>query len=205
MISERAKITGVVLAGGRARRMGGVDKGLMLFRDRPLVAYALEALAAVADRILINANRHHEDYARFGYPVVADGSTNFDGPLAGVLGAMRTAETPYVLTVPCDAPLMTGHLLQRLVTARAATDAELCAAHDGERLHPVFLLAERRLADDLDAYLAEGQRKVETWLHRHRLALADFSDQAALFANLNTPEELAALEQATVWVSQRRI
>lgn len=204
MISERAKITGVVLAGGRARRMGGVDKGLVLFRGKPLVAYALEALAAVAERVVINANRHHEDYAQFGYPVVADATGDFEGPLAGLLSAMRAAETPYVLTVPCDAPLVTGPLLERLITARAETQAELCAAHDGERLHPVFLLAERHLADDLDAYLVQGQRKVETWLNRHRLAVADYQDQAALFANLNTLEELAELEQGN-FSFQRRV
>lgn len=204
MISERAKITGVVLAGGRARRMGGVDKGLVLFRGKPLVAYALEALEAVAGRVVINANRHREDYAALGYPVVADATDHFDGPLAGLLSAMRAADTPYVLTVPCDAPLVTGQLLERLVTARAEDQAELCAAHDGERLHPVFLLAERRLVDDLDIYLAQGQRKVETWLNRHRLAVADYQDQAARFANLNTPEELAELEQGN-FSFQRRV
>ncbi|MGZ8247351.1 molybdenum cofactor guanylyltransferase MobA [Methylomagnum sp.] len=194
MILDRANITGVVLAGGRARRMGGGNKGLILFRGRPLVAHALEALEAVAGRILINANRHRETYESFGYPVVADQTDSFDGPLAGLLSAMRAAETPYVLTAPCDSPLVTGRWLARLVETMAATQAELCAAHDGQRLHPVFLLAERRLADDLAAYLAEGGRKVETWLRRHSLALADFSDRPELFANVNTPEELAALE-----------
>jgi molybdopterin-guanine dinucleotide biosynthesis protein A len=194
MILDRANITGVVLAGGRARRMGGGDKGLLPFRGWPLVAHALDALEAVAGRIIINANRHHESYTAFGYPVVADETGSFDGPLAGLLAAMRAADTPYVLTVPCDSPLVTGHHLARLVETLAATQAPLCAAHDGQRLHPVFLLAERRLADDLAAYLAEGGRKMETWLHRHSLALADFTDCPELFANVNTPEELAALE-----------
>jgi FdhD protein len=196
MISDRAKITGVVLAGGRARRMGGEDKGLIPFKGRPLAAYALEALDAVAGRILINANRNRDAYARFGYPVVSDRTDTFDGPLAGLWSAMRAAETPYVLTVPCDSPLVSGRLLARLWTALRKAGAELCAAHDGERLHPVFLLAERRLADDLEAYLASGQRKIDIWLNRHKLALADFSDHPELFANVNTPEELAELEQA---------
>lgn len=196
MVSERAKITGVVLAGGRARRMGGVDKGLILFRGRPLAAYALEALASVAGRILISANRNREAYARFGYPVVADANDRFDGPLAGLLSAMRAADTPYVLTVPCDTPGVTGWMLERLPAALAAASAELCAAHDGERRHPVFLLAERGLADDLENYLAGGGRKVDTWLDRHLLALADFSGHPELFANINTPEELAELERS---------
>lgn len=195
MILDRANITGVVLAGGRARRMGGGDKGLLPFRGRPLAAHALEALEAVAGRIIINANRHREVYAAFGYPVVADQTDSFDGPLAGLLAAMRAADTPYVLTVPCDSPLVTGHHLARLAESLTASQAPLCVAHDGQWLHPVFLLAERRLADDLAAYLAEGGRKMETWLHRHPLALADFSDCPELFANVNTPEELAALEK----------
>lgn len=194
MILERAKITGVVLAGGRGRRMGGEDKGLIRFRGRPLVSYALEALDSVAGHILINANRNREAYARFGYPVVSDRTDSFDGPLAGLLSTMRAAETPYVLTVPCDSPLVTGRLLERLCRTMQETGAELCAAHDGKRLHPVFLLAERSLADSLDRYLASGQRKVDLWFEQHRLALADFSDHPELFANINTPEELAALE-----------
>lgn len=194
MILERAKITGVVLAGGRGRRMGGEDKGLIRFRGRPLVSYALEALNSVAAHILINANRNREAYARFGYPVVSDRTESFDGPLAGLLSAMRAAETPYVLTVPCDSPLVTGRLLERLCRTMQETGAELCAAHDGKRLHPVFLLAERSLADSLDRYLASGQRKIDLWFEQHRLALADFSDHPELFANINTPEDLAALE-----------
>jgi molybdopterin-guanine dinucleotide biosynthesis protein A len=192
---DRTQIAGVVLAGGRARRMGGEDKGLIQFRGRPLVAHALDALESVSGRILINANRNPETYAGFGYPVVADATDSFDGPLAGLLSAMRAAETPYVLTVPCDAPLVTGELLARLWTAMKQQQAELCAAHDGQRLHPTFLLAERRLADDLEAYLAAGERKAETWLRRHRLAIAEFTDHLKLFANVNTPEELARLER----------
>lgn len=187
-------ITGVVLAGGQARRMGGRDKGLLPFHGRPLVTYGLEALETLADTVLINANRHPEAYRALGYPVIQDESTTFDGPLAGLLSAMRAATTPYVLTVPCDAPLMTGHELARLrVPFGGPHPPALCAAHDGERLHPVFLLAESGLADDLAAYLARGERRVEAWLRRHRLALADYSDRPELFANLNTEEELAAL------------
>jgi molybdopterin-guanine dinucleotide biosynthesis protein A len=196
MILERAKITGVLLAGGRGRRMGGKDKGLILFKGRPLSSYALEALDSVAGHILINANRNLEAYARFGYPVIADRTDGFYGPLAGLLSAMRAAETPYVLTVPCDSPLVTGRLLERLCRTMQETGAELCAAHDGERLHPVFLLAERRLADSLERYLAGGRRKLDRWLEQHRLVLADFSDHPELFANINTEEELAALENA---------
>lgn len=191
---DSASITGVVLAGGRARRMGGKDKGLLQFRGKALIAYALEAVGAIAGRVLISANRNREQYALFGYPVIADAATRFEGPLAGLLSAMRAAETHYVLAVPCDSPLMTGALLQRLVAARAAENAEIAAAHDGHRLHPVFLLVERRLADDLEHFLNGGGRKVESWLTRHRLALADFGDRPEALCNVNTPGELSELE-----------
>lgn len=194
MADERANITGVVLAGGRARRMGCVDKGLLAWHGRPLVAYALDALRPAAGTLLVNANRNLQEYARFGYPVIADHNGEFDGPLAGLLSAMRAAQTEYVLTVPCDCPLIDGALLGRLYARLREEGAEICAAHDGERMHPVFLIAQRRLADDLADYLASGQRKVETWLRSRRLALADYSDHPEWFANANTPEELAALE-----------
>ena len=193
MTDERTKITGVVLAGGRARRMGGEDKGLMLYRGCPLVAYALDALRQVAGTVIINANRNLEEYARFGYPVIPDLTDTFDGPLAGLLSAMRSAQTEYVLTIPCDCPQVDGVLLGRLYAGLLAEDAELCAAYDGERLHPVFLIAECRLAGDLADYLASGQRKVETWLRSHKLALADYSDHTELFVNINTREEVTRL------------
>ncbi len=192
---DRAKLTGVVLAGGRARRMGGEDKGLVLFKGRPLVAYALDALGAVADEILINANRNRAVYAGFGHPVIADRTASFDGPLAGLLSAMQAAKTPYIVTVPCDSPLVTGDLLHRLVTAFLAEHADIAVARDSERLHPVFLCLRRDLVQSLEAYLGSGQRKIDSWLDQHKLAFADYADRPELFVNVNTAEELAALQQ----------
>lgn len=174
--------------------MSGEDKGLIVFRGQPLVLYALEALCSVAGRVLINANRNQDRYARFGFPVIADATSAFDGPLAGLLSAMKAASTAYVMAVPCDSPMMTGDLLRRLATQLVDREAEVCVAHDGERLHPVFLLAERNLMDSLEAYLVSGERKIDLWLARHRLAVADYSDHPELFANVNTPDDLAALE-----------
>ena len=188
------KITGCVLAGGRGSRMGGRDKGLMPFRGRPLVAYALEALRSVAEQVVVSANRNRESYAAFGCPVIADASRDFEGPLAGLLSAMAWAETDLVLTMPCDTPLVTGVLLRRLAEEQAASDCDIAVAHDGERLHPVFLIARRSLLADLQAFLASGERKVETWLARHRTRRTDYSDVAELFANANSLKELRALE-----------
>ena len=194
MADARAQITGVVLAGGRGRRMGGADKGLLECRGRPLVSYALDALRQIAGTVCINANRNLPEYAHLGVPVIADRTDSFDGPLAGLLSAMQAAETEYVLTVPCDSPLVDGESLGRLHAKLEEEGAGMCAAHDGERMHPVFLIARRSLAPDLEAYLASGQRKMETWLKSHSLALADFSDHPEWFANINTPEDLAEWE-----------
>ena len=195
MEDERAKITGVVLAGGRAQRMGGKDKGLVVYRGRPLVAYALAALRQVTKTIIINANRNQAEYAGFGYPVLPDPTHSFDGPLAGLLCAMQTAQTDFVLSVPCDCPQLDGNLLDRLhATLMATAGAEICVAHDGKRMQPLFLLAQRCLASDLANYLASGQRKVETWLRSHRLALVDCSDHPEWFVNINTLEELERME-----------
>ncbi len=191
---NQSQITGIVLAGGRGRRMGGEDKGLLPFRGRPLVSGALDALGEVTGTRLINANRNLEAYASLGFPIIQDANDRFDGPLAGLLSAMLASASPYVLTVPCDTPRLTGTLLQRLVDRLAMSDASIAVAHDGERLHPVVMLAETRLADDLQAYLDAGERKVEHWIRRHCWVSVDFSDAADALANINTPDDLAALD-----------
>jgi molybdopterin-guanine dinucleotide biosynthesis protein A len=192
--ANRAAITGVVLAGGRGRRMGGEDKGLLPFRGQPLVSHALAALSVVAETRLINANRNLEAYRALGFPVIQDANDRFDGPLAGLLSAMLAAATPYILTLPCDAPLMNGALLERLADHRLMSDAAIAVAHDGDRLHPVVMLAETRLADDLQAYLDAGERKVEQWLRRQRWVSVDFNDAPRALANINTPSDLSGLE-----------
>lgn len=192
-----AKTTGVVLSGGEGRRMGGLDKGLMRFRGKPLIAYALNALESVAATILISANRNQDSYARSGYRVLSDQCASFEGPLAGLLSAMRHADTPYVMVVPCDSPLIQAIPLERLYDTLLRENAEICVAHDGRRLQPLFMIVDQRLCGSLESYLASGERKVDRWLNQHKLALADYSDQPGLFVNVNTPEDLAALEGET--------
>lgn len=191
-------LTGVVLAGGEARRMGGRDKGLIPFLGQPLVSYALNALSQIAGTVMINANRHCEDYARWGYPVISDGSAHYDGPLAGMLASLRAAKTPHLLVVPCDCPLMRPALLRRLYDTLLAERAEACVAHDGVWLNPVFAVLDCGIADSLQAYMARGERKIDLWLKQHKLAIVDFSADPDLFRNANTPEELAALEKLVV-------
>jgi molybdenum cofactor guanylyltransferase len=192
--APREQITGVVLAGGRATRMGGMDKGLVPVAGRPMVAHVLDALAPQVGALVINANRNHERYAEFGHPVVSDRVGDFAGPLAGMAAALETARTPWVVFAPCDSPRVPGDLVDRLYDALVRDDAEIAASHDGQRLQPVFVLIRRELADSLNTYLDEGERKIDRWFARHRLAQADFSDCPEAFANINDEDELAALE-----------
>lgn len=186
-------VTGILLAGGRARRMGGVDKGLIDLAGRPLAAHAFARLAPQVDALVINANRHEQEYAALGAPVIPDDIEDFPGPLAGLLAGMQAARTPLVVTAPCDSPFLPHDLVARLRDALVAADAELAVAHDGERQQPVFLMARTALAEDLRAWLVAGGRKIDAWFADHRVADADFSDLAAgttgAFRNINTPEE----------------
>jgi molybdopterin-guanine dinucleotide biosynthesis protein A len=194
MNPAETKITGVILAGGLARRMNHQDKGLVCYRGRPLVSYAIAALAPLVHETIINANRHHEQYQAFGLPVVADQTDSFDGPLAGILTAMIHTDAEVLLIVPCDAPLITTQHLQKLLTVRTDVNADIAVAFDGERLHPVFLAIKSSLQESLQHYLASGQRKVQTWLALHNTVPVDFSDAPEIFTNINTLTELSLLE-----------
>lgn len=196
---ERENITGVILAGGRGQRMGGVDKGLQLLRGRPLVAWVLERLAPQVDAVLINANRNGERYAAFGYPVVPDRVAGFAGPLAGLHAALAAAETPWVVTVPCDSPFPPTDLVARLAAALEddrGEPPELAVARTVERLQPVFCLARRSLLPRLEAYLEGGGRRPGEWFASLAAREVSFDDEAGAFDNINTAEALARLEKA---------
>ena len=187
-------VTGVILAGGRARRMGGLDKGLLPLDARPLVAHVLERLTPQVQRVLVSANRNLDRYAELtGAEVLADDVPGFAGPLAGIASALRRTSTPYLLTVACDAPLLPTDLGRRLHAALKASPAPMAVAHDGRRLQPLFALMDRAVLPGLLAYLAAGGRKVEDWVRQQGPRIVDFSDQAAAFVNLNTPSDGAAL------------
>lgn len=193
-MQTRLPITALVLAGGRATRMGGQDKGLVELAGRPMIAHVLAALAPQVERVVINANRNHDRYAGFGWPVVADDESGFLGPLAGLATGLRVAETPLVLTAPCDSPLLPGDLVARLHGALLEAEAEIAVPHDGEWLQPVFALVRRELLDSLLDYLGGGGRKIDRWFEQHRLVRVDFSDRLDTFINVNDPEERRGLE-----------
>lgn len=190
----RADITGVILAGGQGRRMGGMDKGLVPVNGIPMVAHVVRALRAEIDTVLINANRNSGRYADLGCPVVADIMDGYLGPLAGMASGMRAARTTYVVTAPCDSPLLGTGLVQRLYRTLAQENADISVARDGERMHPVFALIRCDLLPDLLDYLNSGERKIDRWYARHHLAVTDFGDVPDWFRNVNRPEERAELE-----------
>lgn len=188
------QVTGVILAGGRATRMGGVDKGLVAVNGRPMISWVIDVLRPQVAEVLVNANRNLDRYREFGCPVIDDGDREFRGPLAGIASGMRASATRYVAFAPCDSPLLCSDLVMRLHAALARERTRIAAAHDGERLQPVFALLECGLHDDLMKYLDDGGRKIDRWYAEHGYAHADFSDVAESFANINAPDEKRALE-----------
>ena len=191
----RHDVTAVILAGGKGSRMDGRDKGLVTLANRPLIEYVIEAIKPQAGHIIINANRNLEQYSVYGYPVVTDTLSGFQGPLAGYLSAMKASKTRYIATVPCDGPFLPDDLVERLVKALRASDAEIAVAHDGQRLQPVYSLIPTGLANSLGAFLEAGERKIDIWYGQHRVALADFSDCPDTFINVNTAEQRDRLQK----------
>jgi molybdopterin-guanine dinucleotide biosynthesis protein A len=189
-----ASVTGLVLAGGLARRMGGADKGLVPLAGRPMVEHVVDALRPQVGTILLSANRNLERYAALGCPVIADALDGYQGPLAGIATALRQRTTEFLVTVPCDAPLLPADLVRRLLAACEASDADVAVASDGERQQSVFLLVRARVAPALESYLAGGGRRVDAWLSRVRAAVADFSDEPWAFVNVNDPDERERVE-----------
>lgn len=192
----KTDITGVILAGGRARRMGGRDKGLIELNGQPMVKHTVASLRPQVGRLLINANRNLKDYAQVGgCEVLADTVGDFAGPLAGMAASLKVCASELLVTVPCDSPLVASDLVERLYLALMESNAEISVAHDGLRLQPVFALLRRKLLANLLEYLGSGERKIDRWYEGHRLALCDLSDRPETFLNINTPEEREQLEQ----------
>jgi len=201
-------ITGLVLAGGRGSRMGGVDKGLQMFRGRALALRALQRLqmGGGVDRILVNANRNLPEYASWGMPVWPDTLSDYAGPLAGFLTGLQRCETPYLVTVPCDTPLLPLDLVARLAEALQAhrADIAMVAAPETDaqgqtrlRSQPVFCLLRVGLLDSLAQFTAAGGRKIDAWTALHTTVLVPFDlpgDDPRAFLNTNTLAELQSLQ-----------
>lgn len=186
---DRSNITAVILAGGRGRRLGGQDKGLVELDGKPLIEHILDAIASQVDRITINANRNQQSYANYGYPVINDNMADYQGPLAGFAAALSACNTDYIVTLPCDGPYVPANLVERLSNALIENNADLAVAHDGQRMQPVYALIPRSLLGSLQAFLDAGDRKIDLWYARHSTAQADFSDITETFFNINTAED----------------
>ncbi len=194
-------VLGVVLAGGRARRMGGGDKPLRVLGGRPLLAHVLDRLAPQVALTILNANGDPGRFAGFGLPVVGDGMADFPGPLAGILAALDWAaverpDLPLVLSAPGDSPFLPHDLRERLLAARAEARTPLACAASGGHTHPPIGLWEVGLRHDLRTALQEGERKIDRWTQRHGCAAAIWpTEPHDPFFNTNTPEELAEAER----------
>lgn len=193
---SKQQITGVVLAGGLGRRMGGTDKGLQELRGQPMVHWVIERLAPQVDELLINANQNGERYAAFGHRVVPDQIPGFAGPLAGLHAALATATHPLVATAPCDSPFLPADLISRLFSALTAADADLAVAKTFDQAHPVFCLCQRSVLPHLTEFLEGGGRKVDRWYSTLNIVEVAFDDEADAFENINTHEELGRFEAA---------
>ena len=183
-------ISAVILAGGQAKRMGGVDKGLQPLQGKPLFQFIYDRLHSQVEHISVNANRNQAIYAVAGLPVFGDNIEGFQGPLSGILTALERSETDFVLFVPCDSPFFPDNLLEKLKSAVVFHGVSIAYVHDGEREHPTFCLMARSLKEKLAAYLAAGDRRMLQFMRQNGAVSVDFSENKAAFTNINTLDEL---------------
>ncbi len=194
-MKSHKNVTGLILAGGQARRMGGTDKGLIMLEGRTMISYTIDALKPQVNSIMINANRNIDEYQAYGYPVISDEMADYQGPLAGMASGLKHCETEYIVTAPCDGPLLASNYVATLLQSAQQNDSKISVAFDGKRLQPVYALIHAGLLNDLNDFLASGARKIDHWYEKHRYARGDFSSIPEMFTNINTPEDLATARQ----------
>ena len=188
-IDLKKDITALILAGGRGSRMGGQDKGFIDWRGAPLIDAILEQTRSQTPKIIISANRNLDRYHARGYPVIPDDTPDYPGPLAGVLAAMKQIDTPLLVTLPCDAPVIAPDYIARLADGLQNGNAPVAVCHDGQRMQPLHALISADLRDNLASWLQSGERAVNRWFRDNHAIPVDFSDAADMFANINTPDE----------------
>lgn len=192
-MNQRQEIIGVVLAGGRATRMGGKDKGLQLLSGKPLWRHVADTLQGQVDDLIISANRHIDVYQQSGYAVYQDTLAGYPGPLAGMLSVMQQSRGEWFLFCSCDTPFLPSSLAERLVNGRDG--APVVWAHDGDRDHPTVALVNRSVMQALEAYLQAGERRVMVFMRQTGGHAVDFSDLKAAFVNVNTTEDLHLMQE----------
>lgn len=193
-LTIRSQITAVILAGGQSKRMGGKDKGLVKFCEKSLIQSVIEKIRPQVKHIIINANRNTSEYEAFGYQVIPDALHNFQGPLAGFMAAMESVTTKYIVCVPCDGPMLSDELVNRLYRQLLKENTDIAVAHDGSRMQPVYVLISTHLKNSLEKYLLSGERKIDRWYANHKTSIVDFSDCPDTFININTRQERDSLQ-----------
>ncbi|WP_269619382.1 molybdenum cofactor guanylyltransferase MobA [Zhongshania sp. BJYM1] len=185
-------VTALILAGGEGRRMNGQDKGLLVWKGRPLIEHVLEAVPSEVSSILISCNRNFEQYEVYG-DTIRDANPTFEGPLAGISAAMQTTSKPLMLILPCDSPLVPADIYYQLATTLNESDADICYVNDGEREQYLFALMRTELKSSLQEYIQAGNRQVNRWYKQHNTVEVRFSDRQGSFKNCNTIDELDEL------------
>jgi molybdopterin-guanine dinucleotide biosynthesis protein A len=189
-----SSVTGLILAGGKGSRMGGVDKGLQAFRGKRLVDHVYERFAPQVGGVIVNANQNQEEYKTFGVRVVSDAIGGFAGPLAGLHAGLSVSKRPFLASVPCDSPFLPADLVERLYQRIDESGAELAVAKTGDQPHPVFSLMRRGVLDHLADFLKGGGRKIDAWYATLLVVEVAFDDEPDAFSNINTREELQTWE-----------
>jgi len=185
-------ITGVVLAGGRGTRMGGIDKGLQLLKGKALWRHVADRLHPQVTKLVISANRNLDCWRSSGYPIITDSLNDFPGPLAGMLSVMHQVEGEWFLFCPCDTPFIPSFLAERLILQKKSSP--VVWVHDGERDHPAIALVNRVVISELETYLAAGERRVMVFMRKMGGHSVDFSDVKSAFINVNTLSDLQSME-----------
>lgn len=187
------QITGLILAGGRSSRMAGHDKGLLELLDRPMIDHVIQRLKPQVSQILISANRHIDQYQQYGYKVLLDDYDDFRGPLAGMSRGLSNSDSEYLLTVPCDGPLLPVDLANRMLACAQKNKVQAVLAFDGQYRQPTYNLIHQDLLPALIQSLENNEHKLGKWLMDHGAFSLDFSDQQSAFINVNTPGDLEQL------------
>lgn len=194
---DPTRITGIILCGGQARRMGGVEKPLQLLHGRPLVAHIRERLLPQVSTIVISANRERESYAQWGDPIVADNTPDL-GPMGGLQAALGVVRTPWFFCCPGDAPFLMPDLVGSLAHALTTSGHSLAYPHDGQRAQHLFLLGRTTLAPVLDAFLARGERSVHRFAEMNGALVVPMPERAHSFRNINSSDELKVAHEPEV-------
>jgi molybdenum cofactor guanylyltransferase len=194
MTINKQDITAVILAGGQGNRLGGQDKGLVTYKNKRFIEYILATIEPQVNTILISANRNITIYRSYGYPVIKDNLKDYQGPLAGLSATMAIAKTDYIITMPCDGPLLSYDLVSRLMLSLQQHPLRIAVAHDGQRLQPIYALIPVKLLKSLNTFLASGERKTALWYAKHDYICCDFSDIANTFTNINTEQQRRTME-----------